>query len=99
MLVEDAVVDQQVHGSAGDGTRVLAEARRVVRAGGRLILVQPKLPVEPGWITLMISATSRFSLTVCSAALSFIVPLYLRSPTKLRARQMLVITTRGAFNA
>jgi hypothetical protein len=46
-LGEDAVVDQQVHGSAGDGTRVVDEARWVVRAGGRLILVQPNFPLNP----------------------------------------------------
>ena len=42
------MVDQQVHGSAGDGTRVLAEARRVVQAGRRLILVQPNFRCNPG---------------------------------------------------
>jgi hypothetical protein len=48
VLGEDSVVDQPVHGSVGDGTRVVAEARWVVRAGGRLILVQPNFPLNPG---------------------------------------------------
>jgi hypothetical protein len=115
----------EADGSAGDGTRVVDEARWVVRAGGRLILVQPNFPLNPGgyfddftdvaiftdcsladyltsegWtVEGVVSALLPLTMKSRAATLSFMVPLYLRSPVKLRAGQMLVITTRGAFNA
>jgi ubiquinone/menaquinone biosynthesis C-methylase UbiE len=103
-----------------DSSRVLAEARRVLRSGGRLILLQPNFRLNPGgyfddfthvsiftdrsladyltsegWTVEHVAA--RFlPLTMKSraSALSFLVPLYLRSPIKPRAGQMLVIATR-----
>jgi SAM-dependent methyltransferase len=98
---------------------VLAGARRVLRPGGRLILVQPNFRLNPGryfddfthvsiytdrsicdylaaegWEVEHVEA--RFlplTMTSRAAALTFLVPLYLRSPIRPLAGQMLVVAT------
>jgi SAM-dependent methyltransferase len=102
-----------------DASRLLAEARRVLRKNGRLLLVQPNFRLNPGgyfddfthvaiytdrsladylvsegWSVEHVAA--RFlPLTMKSRAsgLSFLVPLYLRSPIKPMAGQMLVVAS------
>jgi ubiquinone/menaquinone biosynthesis C-methylase UbiE len=101
-------------------SKLLAEAKRVLRPGGRLILMQPNYRLDPGryfddfthvaiytdkslsdyvaaegWAILAVKA--RFlPLTLKSRAsrLTFVVPLYLRSPVKPLAGQMLVVASR-----
>ena len=98
-----------------------AEARRVLRPGGRLILLQPNFRLNPGryfddythvaiytdqslqdylvaagW--QISHAAARFlplSMKSKASRLSFLVPLYLRSPIKPLAGQMLVVATSG----
>ncbi|HET6953314.1 MAG TPA: methyltransferase domain-containing protein [Acidimicrobiales bacterium] len=98
-------------------TGLLAEAQRVLRPTGRLILVQPNFRLDPGGYfddfthvaiytdrslqDYLVSegwsvehAEARFlPLTMKSRAsgLSFLVPLYLRSPVRPLAGQMLVV--------
>jgi SAM-dependent methyltransferase len=98
---------------------LLAEAARVLRPGGRLILLQPNFRLNPGgyfddythvtiytdrsladylrsedWSILEIQPKF-LPLTMNSkgSALTFLVPLYLRSPVKPLAGQMLLIAT------
>lgn len=98
---------------------LLAGARRVLRPGGRLILVQPNFRLNPGEyfddFTHVAIYTDRslhdylvaegwqvphveprfLPLTMKSRAsgLTFLVPLYLRSPVKPLAGQMLLVAT------
>lgn len=100
-------------------TALLAGARRVLRPGGRLILVQPNFRLDPGRyfddFTHVAIYTDRslhdylvaegwqvphveprfLPLTMKSRAsgLTFLVPLYLRSPIKPLAGQMLLVAT------
>jgi ubiquinone/menaquinone biosynthesis C-methylase UbiE len=102
-------------------TQLLAESRRVLRPGGRLILMQPNFRLSPkhyfddfthisiytdrslqdylvsqGWT--IEHAMGRFlplSLKSRGAALTFLVPWYLRSPIKPLAGQMLVVAKRS----
>ncbi len=102
--------------------RTLSECARVLRPGGRLILVQPNFRLRPrsyfddfthvtvytdrslpdfltsqGW--LIETVRRRFlPLTMKHRAswLTFLVPLYLRSPVKPFAGQMLVVAKRAA---
>jgi ubiquinone/menaquinone biosynthesis C-methylase UbiE len=99
--------------------RLLAGAQRVLRPGGRLILVQPNFRLNPGgyfddfthvaiytdrsvhdWLVSegwrVEHVAARFlPLTMKSRAsvLAFLVPLYIRSPIKPLAGQMLVVAT------
>jgi ubiquinone/menaquinone biosynthesis C-methylase UbiE len=101
-------------------SRLLGEARRVVRPGGRLILMQPNFRLNPGryfddfthvsiytdksladyvaaegWSVE--SVRPRFlplTLKSRAAALTFLVPWYLRSPIKPLAGQMLLVASR-----
>jgi ubiquinone/menaquinone biosynthesis C-methylase UbiE len=100
-------------------TALLAEAHRVLRPTGRLILLQPNFRLNPGGYfddfthvaiytdrslqDYLVSegwsiehAAARFlPLTMKSRAsgLTFLVPLYLRSPVKPLAGQMLVVAS------
>jgi SAM-dependent methyltransferase len=106
-------------------SRLLAEAHRVLRPRGRLVLVQPNFRLNPGeyfddythvaiytdrsihdyliaegWTIEHLEA--RFlPLTMRSraSALTFLVPLYLRSPIKPRAGQMLVVAAPALASA
>ena len=97
--------------------RLLTEAARVLRGGGRLILMQPNFRLDPGRYFDDFTHVSVFTdqslgdyleslgwrvevrqarflpLTLKSRAsgLTFLVPLYLRSPIKPMAGQMLVV--------
>ncbi|MEO7752165.1 MAG: class I SAM-dependent methyltransferase [Terracoccus sp.] len=101
--------------------RLLGEAHRVLRPGGRLILLQPNFRLDPGryfddythvsvytdqslgdylgslgWRVEQVRA--RFlplSLRTRGAGMSFLLPVYLRSPIKPCAGQMLVVASRG----
>ena len=100
--------------------QLLAESRRVLRQGGRLILMQPNFRLNPGryfddfthvaiftdqslsdylaaggWQVEHVAA--RFlplSMRSRGSSLSFLVPVYLRSPVKPLAGQMLVVARR-----
>jgi SAM-dependent methyltransferase len=100
--------------------RLLAEAKRVLRPGGRLILMQPNFRLNPGRYFDDFTHVSIFTdqslqdylvaegwkidavkaklmpLTLKSRGgnLTFVVPLYLRSPIKPLAGQMLVVASR-----
>jgi SAM-dependent methyltransferase len=103
----------------------LAEFRRVLRPGGRLILVQPNYRLRPAeyfddythrtplsdrsladLLTVsgfrVAAVVARFlPLTVASrfSTLSFLVPLYLRSPWRPLAGQMLLVAERRPDDA
>ena len=98
-------------------TALLAGARRVLRPGGRLVLVQPNFRLDPGryfddfthvaiytdrslhdylvsegWeVTHLEPRFLPLTMKSRAAALSFLVPLYLRSPIRPLAGQMLVV--------
>ena len=98
-------------------TALLAGARRVLRPGGRLILVQPNFRLDPGryfddfthvaiytdrslhdylvsegWeVTHLEPRFLPLTMKSRAASLSFLVPLYLRSPIRPLAGQMLVV--------
>jgi ubiquinone/menaquinone biosynthesis C-methylase UbiE len=110
------------HLSRDDIRLALAEFHRVLRPGGRLLLVQPNFRLRPGeyfddythltplsdrsladLLTVAglepVHVQPRFMpLTVKSRAggLSFLVPLYLRSPVRPLAGQMLLVGERPA---
>src|SRR5690606_23116308 len=97
-------------------TALLAGARRVLRPGGRLVLVQPNFRLDPGryfddfthvaiytdrslhdylvsegWeVTHLEPRFLPLTMKSRAAALSFLVPLYLRSPIRPLAGQMIV---------
>ena len=98
-------------------TALLAGARRDLRPGGRLVLVQPNFRLDPGryfddfthvaiytdrslhdylvsegWeVTHLEPRFLPLTMKSRAAALSFLVPLYLRSPIRPLAGQMLVV--------
>lgn len=102
------------------GDRLLQEARRVIRPGGRIILMQPNFRLRPGEYfddyTHVTVYSDRSLVDVLSAqgftpeavlprflpqsmksrfsGLSVLVPLYLRSPLKPLAGQMLIVGRR-----
>lgn len=103
-------------------TTLLRETSRVLRPGGRLLLLQPNFRLDPGgyfddfthvsiytdrsladylvssgWD--IVEVRSRFlplSMKSRAAALTFLVPWYLRSPIKPFAGQMLLVATPAA---
>jgi ubiquinone/menaquinone biosynthesis C-methylase UbiE len=109
------------HLSRADIDAALGEFHRVLKAGGRLLLVQPNYRLRPGeyfddytHLTPLsdrslpdllkasgyevLEVQGRFlPLTMKSraGALGFLVPLYLRSPVRPFAGQMLVVAGRG----
>jgi SAM-dependent methyltransferase len=109
------------HLDRGQSGRLLAGAARVLRPGGRLVLMQPNFRLDPGRYFDDFTHVSVFTdqslgdylvslgwrievkqarfmpLTLKSrgSGLSFLVPLYLRSPIKPLAGQMLVVANPG----
>lgn len=108
------------HLDRSQGGRLVIEARRVLRPGGRLILLQPNFRLRPKeyfddytHVTVysdrslpdMLAAHGMPILTILPrflpqsmksrfSALTFLVPLYLKSPVKPLAGQMLAVARK-----